>query len=121
MIVVAPATVERWDAVPWYKARRVEIRFTVPFGGESTRARALVLDALRQLPTVLLDPEPDVVARGFVEIGVDLEARVWVRQQDFLEGRTQIVECIDHTLAEAGLRIPLPQVVVHRAEAPADR
>jgi small conductance mechanosensitive channel len=99
-----------------YKARRVDVRFPVPFGGESAKSRALLVQALRQLPTVLLDPEPDVVGRGFVDRGVDLEARVWVRQQDFLKGRTQIVECIDRTLAEAGLRIAWPQVVVHRPD-----
>ncbi len=98
-----------------YPVRRIDVKVRLAYGSDVARARAVLLGVLREEPTFLLDPEPDMVARGMLDYAIDVEARVWVRQPDFLKGRTRAVQVVHDTLREAGFAFAPPPWTVGAA------
>lgn len=112
--VVLKSTILNYTRFP---ARRVDIKVGIAYGSDLPQARKVLLAALQELESILIEPVPEVVTRGFLDSAVELEVRVWVAQSLFLRGRTETVETIHRALAEAGIEIPFPQVKVWRSDA----
>ena len=104
-----------------YPARRVDIRVGIAYGSDIVHARRVLEEAIRGVPSVLLDPPATVMANGFLDSSIELQARVWVPRTEFLEARSAIVEAMHDSLGRAGIEIPFPQRTVwHRTAPPPD-
>jgi small-conductance mechanosensitive channel len=114
--VVMKATILNYVGYP---ARRVDTKVGVAYGSDIAHARDVIAEAVGALPSVLLDPAPQVLAIQFLDSAIEIQARVWVPRTEFLEARSRIVETIHDALAAAGIEIPFPQRTVwHRGAAP---
>jgi len=107
--VVMKSTILNYTRHP---VRRITLTFKAAYGTDVAAAREAVLRALREQPLLLLDPEPEVIARSLLDHAIEMEARVWARQQDFLRARTHAVQVCHDALRAAGVALGLPQVVV---------
>lgn len=114
--VVLKATILNYTRYP---VRRVDLRFALAFGTDLEAARAAVVEALAHSPVVMLDPQPEVVLRGFLDRGVEVEVRAWVPQPEFLRGRNDVVRITDEALRAAGVAFALPQLTIWRGDVPA--
>jgi len=110
--VVMKATILNYVGYP---ARRVDVRVGIAYGSDVGAARRALTEAVGALPSVLLDPAPQVIATQFLDSAIELQVRVWVPRVEFLEARSLIVETIQTALTDAGIEIPFPQRTVwHR-------
>ncbi|HQT01308.1 MAG: hypothetical protein B7Y26_08275 [Hydrogenophilales bacterium 16-64-46] len=102
---------------------RVAIPMQVAYDTDLEQAEALMLEAGRSHPRVILD-EPDssprVFLKDFADSGVNLELAVWIRDAE--EGqnnlRSDINWAIWRRFKAAKIEIPFPQRVVHMAASP---
>jgi small conductance mechanosensitive channel len=103
------------DAVLENFSKQGEVRIDVPVGiaykEDIRRAREVLLDAVRSLPDVMQEPEPDVVVDALGDSSVNLLVRVWVEEADALpRGTAAVVEASKLALDAAGIEIPFPHL-----------
>lgn len=102
---------------------RLRIPFSVAYESDIETAKALLIQAAKEVQGVKLSPEPIVIVRGFGASDVQLQLRVWILEA---RSRRRIVDEITgralSTFADAGVEIPYPkrELWIHGApEAPA--
>lgn len=87
-----------------------------------SRAKAALLDAIRQAPLALDVPAPDVLLWEFGASSINYRARFWI--DDFrldLEAADEVRTAIFYALKRAGLEVPYPiQIEYQREDAPSD-
>ena len=90
---------------------RVAVCVQVAYSADLEKAMALMVDAARSLPRVLVDPEPGVLIAGFADSGIDLELGFWVADPEAGTGnsRSEISLAIWKSFRETGIEIPFPQ------------
>lgn len=101
---------------------RLQIDVGLSYDALPTRAKAVMLEAVRQAPLVLRDPPPDVLLMDFAASSVTYRARVWINDFRFEEEATdQVRTALYYALRRAGIEIPYPiQVEYGREEASVD-
>jgi small conductance mechanosensitive channel len=103
------------DAVLENYSKHGELRIDVPVGiaykEDIRRAREVLCDAVRSLPGVMEQPEPDVVVESLGDSSVNLQVRVWIENADALPIRKfAVVEASKLALDAAGIQIPFPHL-----------
>lgn len=93
------------------ESRRIEYDVIVGYDDDVDVAKALILDAMREVQSVLHDPPPDVLTMELGESGVSLRARWWIRppqKADALDARDQVLAAIKRKLQANGVDLPFP-------------
>lgn len=99
--------------------RRTTLNLGIAYDADLARARDIILTAVAAAPSVVAEPAPDVVLSNFGPSSVDLMVRYWhdPHRSDGIRATDEVVERLHRALADAGIEIPFPQTVVHRAAA----
>jgi small-conductance mechanosensitive channel len=98
-----------------YNLRRHDIPFSLALATNLTQARAALVKAIQEVPGVIANPAPAIVATGIDGQVVKLEARFWVDQ------RASSVEAVSTAVIAAiqrALEQPGDQSQKERAEEP---
>lgn len=103
------------DAVLENYSKHGELRIDVPVGiaykEDITRAREVLLDAVRALPQVMANPEADVVVEALGSSSVNLLVRAWIEEGEQQQPATYaVVEASKRALDVAGIQIPFPHL-----------
>lgn len=98
-----------------FPLRRFDLVLTVPFDSDLEQVTEVLVAAAADVAICLDEPEPKVIFLGFVDHGVSLQLSVWGATPNFLELRNTVPGRVLRSLATIGVRIPLPQRVVHQA------
>jgi len=113
------------DVINWsYSDRKVRVRVPVQisYADDPEQAMAIMLEAGKQHPRALKDPEPVVRLMEFADSGIALELRVWMTdpQEGVGNIKSDINLAIWHGFKAAGITIPFPQrdVNLHYMNAP---
>ena len=89
---------------------RLRIPFSCAYESDIERAKALLVEAAREVQGVKLDPAPIVIVRGFGPSEVNLQLRVWIMEA---RSRRRIADEITEkamvAFAGAGVEIPYPK------------
>jgi len=106
------------EVINWsYTDANVRLRLPVQisYGDDPEQAMAILAEAAKVSPRVLLDPAPAVRLMAFADSGIDLELRVWYNDPQNGVGtiRSEINLAIWRGFKEAGITIPYPQRDVH--------
>jgi small conductance mechanosensitive channel len=101
------------ENISFHDQRRVEVSVGVTYSADIDHTRQILLDAARQVPGMLPDPEPAVVLTGLGDSSVNWSVRVWARSEDFLSVQQATIRAVKLALDEAGLEIPFPQMDVN--------
>lgn len=96
--------------------RLINLVVTLNHDDDIDRAMALIRSTLAADPRILAQPEPLVVVDALKVATIDLLVRGWTRRGDFGLARWDLQKTLKARLAEAGLAIPHPQVVINRRE-----
>jgi small conductance mechanosensitive channel len=92
---------------------RLVIHVTIAYSESIERAREVILKEVSQIDGVLKKPEPDVVAGGLGDSGVELQVRVWIknarREREIFFKTTEVVKS---ALENATIEIPYPHMKV---------
>ncbi len=98
-----------------YETRRIEYDIGIGYGDDVELARRLILEALRGLPDVLNEPQPDVLVYELAESTVNLRIRWWIippRRIDSLNTRDHVLTAIKQALTAHGIDLPFPTQVL---------
>ena len=101
-----------------YEQRRLQYDVGIGYGDDIARARALILEAMRETEGVLADPAPDALVVDLAESSVNIRARWWVdppRRADVLDAQDRVLEAIKNKLTANGIDLPFPtrQLLFH--------
>ena len=90
---------------------RVVVGVQVAYDADLEKAMALMVDAARQQPRVLADPEPGAMLTGFADSGINLELGFWVADPEAGTGgvRSDISLAVLKSFRANGIEIPFPQ------------
>ena len=93
---------------------RITIKVGFAYGSDLEKARQLLLQAARENPRVMKDPEPQVLFMAFGASTLDHEMRVHVRElNDRLRAMDELNRRVDALCKEHGLEIAFNQLDVH--------
>jgi len=92
---------------------RVDLLFGISYSDDIQRAKQTLIDLLAEDERVQDDPPPRVFVATLGESSVDIAAWPFIRPEDYLAFRFDIVEQGKLRLEEAGITIPFPQRDVH--------
>jgi small-conductance mechanosensitive channel len=94
-----------------FPTRRLEYDVGIGYGDDIARAKALILEVLRELEDALDDPSPDVLTYALGPSSVVLRARWWIRppaRQDALDARDHVISALKEKLLANGIDLPFP-------------
>jgi MscS family membrane protein len=93
---------------------RVNVDFGVEYGSETKQVRKVVLEAVKNVDTVLDDPAPAVDFINMSDFSLDFKARAWVRDYNqAYSAKLAIRDAIYAALNQAGIGIPFPTHTVY--------
>jgi len=101
---------------------RMQVEVGLHYDVAPNRAKAVLLEAVRQAPLALSEPAPDVLLADFAASSINYRVRFWIGdfRQDG-EAADQVRTAIFYALSRAGLEVPYPiQVEYQREERAAD-
>ena len=93
--------------------RRVDWVFSIAYGDDYDKARALMLRLCAEDRRIKEDPAPFAELNKLGSSSVDIAVRAWVDAPDYWPVFFAMNERVYKTFAEAGLNIPFPQLDVH--------
>ena len=93
--------------------RRVDLSVGIGYGDRIDQAREVLLQLAKNHPKVLKNPATVVVVTGLGESSVDLSLRVWVKNADVIQTRSDLLEGIHRQFTDEGISIPFPQRDLH--------
>jgi small-conductance mechanosensitive channel len=90
---------------------RVAVPVQVAYGCDLERAMAILVEAARAQPRVLVDPAPQAFLVVFADSGINLELGFWINdpEEGMVPLRSQINLAIWRDFRQAGIEIPYPQ------------
>ena len=95
------------------ETRRVDWTFSISYGDDYDKAKALLLRLCKEDQRILKTPEPFVAIGDLNNSSVDLKLRVWVKSADYWPVFFSMNEKVYKALPKEGLNFPFPQVDVH--------
>jgi len=103
------------DAVLENYSKHGELRIDVPIGiaykEDIRQAREVLLEAVRKIPGVMAEPQPDVVVESLGDSSVNLLVRAWIETADEMQPKAfVVVEASKLALDAAGIQIPYPHL-----------
>lgn len=93
--------------------RRVDFTFSVGYGEDFERAKAIIADICNAHELVLSDPEPFVRVSQHADSGINIVARVWVKSSDYWTVNFDILEAVKAEFDKQGIKKPYNQLDVH--------
>ena len=97
--------------------RRVDWTFGIAYGDDYDKAKAFILDLIKQDKRILPEPEPFVALGELADSSVNLTVRAWVKASDYWGVYFDMNEKFYKLADKAGLSIPFPQLDVHLDKA----
>lgn len=91
-----------------YAHIRTTVVVGVDYATDLTRARSLILEAVRAVPGVADDPAPQCLLAELAPSTVNFDVRFWsgARQLEALETRDRVIEAVTRELTAAGVEMP---------------
>ena len=102
-----------------YRIRRVDLRVVVDYTTRLADVRRLLIGVAEAEPTVLDEPRPNVLFKGFGDTGMELQFSAWATREGYLDAKNRLAERTKTALDEAGIAIPTPsRILATSAGAP---
>lgn len=96
--------------------RRVDLKFDISYDADFDKAKELILGVVNNDELVLSEPKPIVRVTAHNESAVSLDTLVWVKNENYITVRYNMLEDVKRAFDENGIEIPFRQVDIHIAE-----
>ena len=93
--------------------RRCSWKVSVAYGDDYDKIREAMLDIITRDGRALTDPAPVIRIDALADSAVVVEARAWVKNEDFWGLYDSVTEAFYKELPERGANFPFPQLDVH--------
>lgn len=106
-----------------YAIRRLDIPLGVVYGSDLALVREILLGIAERSELVLAEPEPLFLADAYEASSIRLLFGPWIRKDDFLAAKNELLPTIDQRLREAGIRLAYQTITIveDRASKPQTR
>lgn len=95
---------------------RISVTIGIAYKESIDKAREVLINAVSKIEGVRKDPAPKIVADELADSSINLLVRIWVDDAGADKHfRFELTEVCKRALDEAGIEIPFPQRVVHKA------
>jgi len=101
------------ENITYHPKRRADIAVGTDYSADIDETREILEAAVRRVPEVLADPEPEVVLQELGGSSVNWQVRGWARNEDFAVAKQGITRAVKIALDDARISIPFPQMDVH--------
>ncbi|WP_231569801.1 mechanosensitive ion channel family protein [Hymenobacter sp. APR13] len=91
--------------------RRVDVECGVTYDADLDQVRSVALAAIREVPNLAPERQPDVMFTEFGESAIAFQVRFWVpfeRQLDYVSAKSEAIVRIKRAFDAAGIVIPFP-------------
>lgn len=95
------------------ETRRVDWTFSISYGDDYDKAKAVLKDLCNADARILKTPEVFVEIAKLNDSSVDLAVRAWVKSADYWDVFFSMNEKVYKTFPAEGLHLPFPQMDVH--------
>lgn len=93
--------------------RRVDLTFSVGYGDDIAKAKAVILETAMALPQVLHEPAPGVFVNAQCSSSIELIAKLWCKTEDYWDIYYAMQENVKLAFDKNGVNIPFDQLDVH--------
>lgn len=93
--------------------RRVDLTFSVGYGDDIAKAKAVILETAMALPQVLHEPAPSVFVNAQCSSSIELIAKLWCKTEDYWDIYYAMQENVKLAFDKNGVNIPFDQLDVH--------
>ena len=97
--------------------RRDNYKIGIAYGANIKKAKDILLELCAADERILKEPAPEVYVDSLGDSAVNLTLRYWARNELFWPAKFHLIEQSKARFDEAGIEIPFPQRVIHKAEA----
>ncbi len=96
-----------------YPIRRIDFEVGASYDSDSKK----VVDILKQVaydhPLIMCQPEPLVIFKSFGSSSLDFLLGAWIRKEDYLVVKNEVMHSILIAFRENNIEIPFPQSTIH--------
>lgn len=93
--------------------RRLDMTFDISYNNDFEKAKQIILDIAIENKLILNEPEPVVRLGSFKESSLEISAKFWVKNEDYLEASYDIAETVKVEFDKNNIEIPFNQLDVH--------
>ncbi len=97
------------------ETRRDKIDVGIGYGSNIKKAKDILLQICAENDHILKEPAPEVYVGALADSAVNLTLRFWARNENFWAAHWYVMEETKLRFDEAGIEIPFPQRVIHKA------
>lgn len=95
-----------------------EVSLGISYGEPPNRVRDTILKALRDVPYLLIDPEPEVFAWEYGDSSIKYRIKYWLADYAHQDGaRSAVITTLWYTLRRHAMEIPYPIHTLHMQRA----
>ncbi len=95
------------------ETRRLDLTVSIAYEADVVKAKEILTRLVEEDPRVLKEPTPRIGVLELADSSVQIALRPWVRNEDYLPVRFDMLEAVKRELDRAGINIPYPQMDVH--------
>ena len=96
-----------------HDTRRVDFTFSVAYGTDVDKVRAILLEEAEKHEKALKDPAPFCRLSKQNANSLDFVLRIWVNSSDYWTVNFDVLEAVNNRFKEEGIEIPFTQMDVH--------
>ncbi len=96
-----------------YPARRVDLEISVSYDDDTEKVKAALLDTVKQVEGVLMEPEPLVGILEYGSSSIKYALYVWVNADSFISAKFAITETVRQVFASRGITMTYNHLNVH--------
>jgi len=93
--------------------RQLDLRVGISYEADLRRAKEILLDIIEKDHYIIKEKDYNVFVDDLADSSVMMGIRAWVKTEEFMAAKWQILEKIKLTLEENGIEIPYQQLQVH--------
>lgn len=96
------------------KTRRVDMVFSIAYGADISKAKAVVRETLAKIEGVMAEPGPVIEVSSLDDSSVGILVRPWCLTQDYWKVCFAARQAVKEAFDASGIEIPFPQLDVHQ-------
>ncbi len=93
--------------------RRADLTLSVNYGTDINKAKEIAMEAIKNNPLVLKDPEPNVSLKDLTDTFILIAVRTWATNDNFLNMRSSVLQDCRNAFDANGIEVPHLQREVH--------
>jgi small-conductance mechanosensitive channel len=99
----------------YFPIRRVDLEVGVDYGSNLEGVDKIIREAITGHPSILHNPAPSVLMKGFGASSIDFDIQVWTETPDVVNVKSELYLALNRAFHQNGINIPYPtRTILHQ-------